>query len=130
MTQGDRIKALRKKLGLTLEKFGDRIGLKKSAMSSIENGRNALTEQTLLSICNKSWDGRYVNPDWLRDGSGDMFLELSRRDELLLWASQSLSNESEDFINRFVNVLSELDVNDWELLANTAETLARQKKKD
>lgn len=39
MTQNERIKEVRKSLGLTLEKFGERIGLKKSAVSLIENGK-------------------------------------------------------------------------------------------
>ena len=37
MTQGERIKDVRNSLGLTLEKFGEKIGLKKNTMSAIEN---------------------------------------------------------------------------------------------
>ena len=42
--QGERVKEVRKNLGLTLEKFGERIGLKKNTMSAIETGRNALLQ--------------------------------------------------------------------------------------
>ena len=38
MTQGERVKEIRKALGLTLEKFGNEIGLKKNSVSQIENG--------------------------------------------------------------------------------------------
>ena len=34
----ERIKELRKTLGLTLDKFGERVGLRKSSLSQIENG--------------------------------------------------------------------------------------------
>ena len=44
MTQNERVKEVRKTLGLTLEKFGDRLGIKKAAVSKIEKGENALTD--------------------------------------------------------------------------------------
>ena len=40
MTQGERIKEVRKSLKLTLEKFGEKIGVKKNAISAVENNRN------------------------------------------------------------------------------------------
>ena len=38
MTQGERVNELRKSLGLTLEKFGERLGVTKVAISNIEKG--------------------------------------------------------------------------------------------
>ena len=43
----ERIKELRKTLGLTLDKFGERVGLRKSSLSQIENGVNGVTEQLI-----------------------------------------------------------------------------------
>ena len=51
MTQGERIREVRKTLGLTLEKFGEKIGMKKNSVSQIENGKNSVTEQVVKSIC-------------------------------------------------------------------------------
>ena len=51
MTQGERIKEVRNSLGLTLEKFGDRLGVTKVAISNIEKGNRNLTEQMTKSIC-------------------------------------------------------------------------------
>ena len=45
MTQGERIREVRNTLGLTLEKFGDRLGVTKVAISNIEKGNRNLTEQ-------------------------------------------------------------------------------------
>ena len=69
MTQGDRIRELRKRLGLTLEKFGKTLGVGKTAISNIENGNRNLTEQMALSICREF----RVNYFWLTDGKGEMF---------------------------------------------------------
>ena len=65
----ERIKAARKALGLTMEQFGKRVGLSKSAISLIESGKNGTTEQTVASICREFG----VNEMWLRTGEGEMF---------------------------------------------------------
>lgn len=81
MTQGERVKEIRKSLELTLEKFGEKLGVKKNAISQIETGRNSLTEQMIKSICKTDWDGKIVNEEWLRIEKGDMFLKLPEEDE-------------------------------------------------
>ena len=42
MTQGERVKEIRKNLGLTLEKFGNRLGVGKTAISKIEKGEKIM----------------------------------------------------------------------------------------
>ena len=70
MTQGERIKEIRKTLGLTLEKFGEKIGMKKNSISQIENGKNSVTEQVVKSIC-REYNVDYI---WLTTVEGDMFI--------------------------------------------------------
>ena len=72
MTPGERVKVVRKELGLTLVEFGNRIGLKNNSVSQIENNKNALTEKTLKSICREF----NVSIAWLKEGKGDMFTDL------------------------------------------------------
>lgn len=72
MTQGERLKNVRKSLGLTLESFGEKLGVKKNSLSQIENGRNSLTEQMAKSICREF----HVNYDYLLYGDGEMFDDL------------------------------------------------------
>ena len=71
VTQGERVKEVRKNLGLTLEKFGERIGLKKNTMSAIETGRNALTDANIKAIC-REFGVDYI---WLTTGEGEMFVD-------------------------------------------------------
>ena len=68
MTQGERVKELRKHLGLTLEKFGERLGVQKSAISKIERGDCGLTEANIKAICREFG----INEEWLRTGSGEI----------------------------------------------------------
>lgn len=71
VTQGERIREVRKSLELTLEKFGERLGVKKNAISALENGRNSLTDQMTKAICREF----HVDYIWLTTGEGEMFVE-------------------------------------------------------
>lgn len=71
MTQNERAKEVRKTLGLTLEKFGDRLGIKKAAVSKIEKGENSLTDANIKAIC-REFSVDYM---WLTTGEGEMFVE-------------------------------------------------------
>lgn len=65
----ERIFLLRKTLDLSMEKFGDKIGINRSSVNAIEKGRNNPSEQTIKLICN------VFNVDyfWLTEGTGEMF---------------------------------------------------------
>lgn len=66
-----RILKLRKSLDLTMEEFGKKLGVTRSAISNIESGKRNLTEQMIISICREF----SVNEEWLRTGNGEMLLE-------------------------------------------------------
>ena len=80
MTQGDRVKDVRKTLKLTLEEFGKKVGVTKQTVSRIENGINNLTDQMVKSICREF----NVNYDWLMDGEGEISTGVYREDRQLL----------------------------------------------
>ncbi|UHR02933.1 helix-turn-helix domain-containing protein [Peptoniphilus sp. GNH] len=69
MNENERLALLRKKLNLTLEKFGERIGVTGSAIGNIEKGRRALTDQVIKSVSREF----NVNENWLRYGEDKMF---------------------------------------------------------
>ena len=71
MLQGERVKEIRKSLGLTTEKFGEKLGIQRSAVSKIENGRCALTDANIKAICREF----SVDYRWLTTGEGEMFVE-------------------------------------------------------
>lgn len=119
MTQGERIKEVRKSLGLTLEKFGECIGVTRAAMSNLENGHRNLTEQMTKSICREF----NVSDEWLRTGEGEMFLPVNRKTKIEKLTNQLLSEESDSFKNRLVSVLADLTENEWEFLEKKAMQL-------
>ena len=80
----ERVKELRKALGLTSEKFGAKLGVGKTAISGIETGRRGLTDQMFLSICREY----NVNPGWLETGNGPMFREDPEENDYMIAASK------------------------------------------
>ena len=74
MTQGERIKQIRTTLKLTMEKFGERLGVTKTAISYVENNNRSVTEQMIKAICREF----NVDYDWLVYGTGEMFSELPK----------------------------------------------------
>ncbi len=116
MTQGERIREVRKALGLTLEKFGERIGIKKNSVSQIENGVNNLTEQMTKAICREF----HVDYIWLTSGEGDMFLDAD--DDFKEQIDQIMASETDARKNlfKFMLTLSEDDVEAMQRLMRKA----------
>ena len=100
----DRLKQLRKELGLTQQEFSDQIGIKRNTFSQYENGRNEPIDAVIKLICGKF----NVNEDWLRTGEGEMFVQVSRADELQRLIDASLSEESGEFKRRIATAIMRL----------------------
>lgn len=62
----ERIKLIRKTLGMSQQNFGDRICITKSSVSCLESGKNNPSDQTIKLICQQF----NINEDWLRNGTG------------------------------------------------------------
>lgn len=103
MSIGERIKELRKSLGLTQQEFGDRIGIKRNSVALIEGGR-ATSEQTLVSIC-REFD---VREEWLRNGVEPMYLPKTEESEPLevLLKSRNVTPEDRILIKSFLDLSS------------------------
>lgn len=68
MSPGERVKELRKKENLTLQKFGEKVNVSATAISRIENGHRNLTGQLARSI-SMAFN---VNEEWLLSGKEPM----------------------------------------------------------
>lgn len=121
----ERIKELRKALGLTQQKFADSLGVKRNTIAQYESGRNAPIDAVLSLICREFG----VNETWLRTGEGEMFVEMSRDEEIAAFMGELLSEESDDFRHRLIGALSRLDENGWEVLEQFANDLLEGQKK-
>lgn len=121
MTENERVKELRKSLGLTQEKFGERVGVKKNTISQIESGVNGVTDQLRLSVCREF----NVNEDWLRTGEGSMFSEPDEDEEITKFLGDILSGQP-DFRRRLISVLSRMTPDEWALLEAKIRELSEE----
>lgn len=115
----ERLKRLRKTLDLTQQDFADRIGSKRNTVAKYETGTNVPSTAVISSICRVF----NVNEEWLRNGIGDMFLPVNRNVEIAKLTKMLLNEESDSFKNRFVSMLANLTVGEWEFLERKAREL-------
>lgn len=112
MTPGERVNAVRRSKKMTMEQFGEQIGVQKSAISKIEKDKVNLSEQTIKSICREF----NVNEDWLRTGAGgpeNMFIPEDMR---YLNTVGRLGNEQNEFKKFCINMLMELPDKYWDYI--------------
>ncbi len=106
----DRLKTLRKQeLGLTLEKFGARLGVKSSVVSCWETNRQAIPDYRVYQICHEF----NVNEAWLTTGDGRVFNEPKSADEL----------DAEAFVRVVVRLVDELSPKSKRLAVEAAKKI-------
>jgi transcriptional regulator with XRE-family HTH domain len=94
MTILDRIRLVRKEIGLNQGEFAGRIGLTQTSMSMIEAGKSPLTEKNIKLICATF----AVEENWLRTGKGEMFGPASPYEKELLAVFGKLTPDTQEFI--------------------------------
>lgn len=107
MTPGERVNAVRRTKEMTMEQFGERIGIQKSAISKIEKDKVNLSDQTVRSICREFG----VNEVWLRTGEGgdkNMFTKVSGDDRFSLNLGK-LSKSENEMARNMLNAIAEAD---------------------
>lgn len=79
----ERLKELRKILGLTQQEMADKIGVKRNTIATYESGKVDPSSRTLADICKEFG----VREEWLRTGEDPMLVELPPEDEATKLAS-------------------------------------------
>ena len=118
----DRIKELRKSLGLTQAAFAEKIGVKQNTIAQYESGRNNPTDAVLSLICREYG----VNEVWLRTGIGPMLVPRTREEEIAGFMGRLLLREEGGFKRRFVSALAMLDEDAWEAIERFARSLVEE----
>ena len=133
MTQGERVKEVRKSLNLTMEQFGNKLGVTKVAISNIEKEKRNLTEQMSRAICREF----NVSEEWLKTGEGEMYQHLSEDEEIAGIVSDLLEEGKDNafygIILEIAKTYNELSPASQKVLTEAAEKLAdnlAKKKRD
>lgn len=119
----DRLKKLRKTLDLTQQAFADRIGMKQNTIAQYEMGRTIPSDAIIFSICREF----NVNENWLRTGEGDMFMEISRDEQIEEFIGDLLHGEEDSFKRRLISGLAALDENGWKVLEDFLDSIQKKR---
>lgn len=118
----ERIKLLRKALGLTQQEFSDTIKVKRSTLATYESGRNEPIDAVITLIC-REFD---VNEKWLRFGTGEMFIEKTEDEEISEMLADIQLSGSGSFKHRLAVALARLDDDGWKWLEEFVNSIANQ----
>jgi transcriptional regulator with XRE-family HTH domain len=99
----ERIRAVRKQLGINQGEFARRIGLTQTAMSMIEVGKSRLTEKNIKLICATF----NINETWFRTGKGPMFASSVPLEKELIDIFRRLTPDTQEFLMEMAQNLLE-----------------------
>lgn len=121
----ERIKLLRKSIGMSQEEFGKILGVSRDVIGNIEYDRLKRPDQKepLYKLICEKFD---VNENWLRTGEGEMYIQRTRNEKITDFAADLLKEEEETFKKRLIEALSDLDVEEWALLEKISEKAAKK----
>ena len=108
MAMDERLKQLRKTLGITQQEFADKISIKRNTYAQYETGRNEPIDAVVALICEKF----NVDEKWLRAGEGEMFVkktEDEEREHFRTLIDRMLSDSDEKFRRALLEVILRMD---------------------
>ena len=128
MTVNERVKEIRKSVELTMEKFGERLGVGKVAISCIESGKNNVTDQMIKSICREFG----YREEWLRDGIEPKQPPKLEEDELAEYIEDLLSTDNSTYtlVKSILKTYNKLDDKSKQVINSTIDELIAEMKKE
>lgn len=115
----DRIKMVRKSVGLNQTDFGERIGVKQNTVALYESGSREPSNSVLALICNSF----NVNEEWLRTGAGEMFVPITKNQEIALFLERVSSMDDQEFIKRLSLALARMGPSGWDAVEKFIDEL-------
>ncbi|WP_418566752.1 helix-turn-helix domain-containing protein [Peptacetobacter sp.] len=122
---GERVKMIRKELGLNQTDFAKGLDLSRSRIGYIENGERSLTERTLNDIVREYG----VNRDYILTGEGDMFINIEESEEIINSVKSLCENDQEKakLVIETYKMFLDLDIEDKKLINAMVKSLVEKK---
>lgn len=120
----ERIQAIITAKGMKKTEFAQKLNVSQAYVSQMCSGTKTPSDRTISDICREF----NVNENWLRTGEGDMFIQMSRGDEIAAFVGNILRDDS-NFQQKFISVLARMTPDEWKLLERKVLELAEEIKK-
>lgn len=117
----NRIKELRESLGKSQGELAKDLCLSRNYISLVENGNRNLSEQSQKVLCSLY----NVNEEWLKSGTGEMFCQIDKNDEISKLFGEVIKEDDGDFKRRLVNALAKLDDDGWKTLETLIDSISK-----
>lgn len=117
----ERIKKLRKILGFTQQKFADMLGISRNTLATYEFGKSLPSDAAIVLICREF----HVREQWLRTGEGEMFIDVTKEEEIAAFIGNALADETDTFKKRLIAMLARLNSDEWALLEKMAKEMLK-----
>lgn len=122
----ERIALCIEKLGIKKTHFAQRLNVSQAFVTQMTKGVSRPSDRTISDICREF----NVDEEWLRTGEGEMFIKMSRKDEIAEFFAEIGKGDDDDFRVRFISALSRLNTDQWKIVEDIANTLAEKKEAD
>lgn len=120
----ERIKELRKYLGLTQAEFGEKIAMRQTGVAWLESGDRKITDRVITTICAVFG----VDEIWLRTGDGEMFREPTIDEQIAGFVGDVLSDKGDEFRKRVMRILASLGPEGWKALSDFLDAVEKADK--
>lgn len=104
--------------------FAEKLNVSQAFVSQLCSGVKQPSERTIQDICTKF----NVNEEWLRTGEGEIFIRLSRNDEISKFVGELMKEEEDSFKNRLIAGLAALDDTGWDVLETFLNSIQPKEK--
>lgn len=121
----ERLKELRKELKLTQQEFADKLNIKRGTMANYEIGRNEPIDAVISLICREF----NVNEEWLRNGTGEMFVQVSEYEKAYNRFGYIMENSTPSkkaALSVLLELLYTVPDEKWDMLMEEFEKIKRE----
>lgn len=119
----ERIKNLRKSMGMTQREFGQKLNLTDATIAAYENGRREITSRVISDICRVYG----VNEIWLRTGEGEMHDATTPAEEIIDFVGRIITDADPKFVELLGTALSRLDSDDLKHIQDIVLKITKEK---
>ena len=122
----DRLKELRKSLGLTQQEFADRLHIKRTNIGNYEVGVSLPTDSVIALICREF----NVSEAWLRNGEGEMFIPMTLDEEIASFIGGIQADIEPTFQKRFISALAKLSPEEWKTIEHIMRNMIDERENE
>lgn len=119
-----RIAAVINASGLTKTAFAERLKVSQQHISRLAKDGTP-SDRTIVDICREFG----ISEHWLRTGEGEMFVRLSREEEITKFTMSIIRDPDSEFQRQLLATMAKLEPAQWKLMEQMLDNLIAQREK-